>query len=274
MPPSPGRRRLLAFGAVLLILFAAVSFLMFNLQSQFIFPTHAVGPAGPLPRGAQRLRLETGDGDTLHGVHIPPARKGGDGTLILSFAGNAWNSQEAASYIHQIYPQLDVVGFHYRGYRPSTGEPSADALMDDSLLVHDYAIERIKPKRVVAVGFSIGTGVAAHLSSKRGLDGLILVTPFDSLKAVAAGHYPFLPVAQLFRHEMDSTAALATTDVPTAIIAAAQDTLIVPARTDALRKAVRNLAYDETIPGAGHNDIYHRSAFQDAMQAALVAVTD
>ncbi|MEO5773178.1 MAG: alpha/beta fold hydrolase [Sphingomicrobium sp.] len=258
--------------AAALVLYAVV-LLMFSLQTHFIFPTHAVGPAGPLPKGAERLKLDTPDGETLHGMHIRPLHGNGDGTLILSFAGNAWNSQEAASYIHQIYPDVDVIGFHYRGYRPSTGEPSADALLDDAVLVHDFAVDRLKAERVVAVGFSIGTGVAAHLASQRKLDGLILVTPFDSLKAVAAGHYPLLPIGALFRHEMDSVAALKKISTPTAIIAAENDSLIMPARTEALRKAVKTMSYDETIPGAGHNDIYHRSAFKDAMREALAAVT-
>jgi pimeloyl-ACP methyl ester carboxylesterase len=267
------KRALLSLTAGVVFLYAAFTLLMFNLQTHFIFPIHAVGPAGPAPRGTEKLSLATPDGETLHGVHIPPSAKGGDETLILSFAGNAWNSQEAASYIHQLYPQLHVIGFHYRGYRPSTGEPSAKALLDDASLVYDFAVERLKPKRVVAVGFSIGTGVAANLASKRSLDGLILVTPFDSLKAVAAGHYPFLPVAALFSHEMDSAAALKRSNVPTAIIAGEHDSLVVPARTDALRKAVKNLSYDETISGAGHNDIYQRSAFHEAMRDALAAVT-
>ena len=263
---------LLSLTAVL-VLFAASTLLMFNLQTQFIFPTHAVGPAGPMPQGTDVLTLETPDGETLRGVHIPPSKPGGDDTMILTFAGNAWNSQEAASYVHQLYPDADVVGFHYRGYRPSTGEPSAKSLFADALLVHDFAAERVKPKRTVAVGLSIGSGVASHLAGKRSLAGLILVTPFDSLQAVASGHYPFLPVETFFQHEMNSVEALGKTTVATAIIAAEQDTLIVPARTEGLRKAAKNLRYDRTISGAGHNDIYRRSAFHQAMHEAITALT-
>ena len=45
---------------------------MFDLQTHFIFPTHAVPRAGPLPRGAQQLGLETPDGATLRGLLLPP----------------------------------------------------------------------------------------------------------------------------------------------------------------------------------------------------------
>jgi uncharacterized protein len=243
---------------------------MFDFQTQIMFPTHAVAPPGPLPRGTERRSIRTADGDTLQGVHIPGSTSG-DKTLILGFAGNAWNSEDASTFLHQIYPDADVVAFHYRGYRPSTGSPSAEALIADAPLVYDHAHELVAPKRTVAVGFSIGSGVAATLAQKRPLDGLILVTPFDSLKAVASGHYPFLPVGALFQHDIDAAAALKRSKVPTAIIAGADDSLIVPRRTDALRAAVGNLVFDRTIRGAGHNDIYYNPQFHAAMHEALDA---
>jgi pimeloyl-ACP methyl ester carboxylesterase len=246
---------------------------MFDFASQAIFPTHAVGAAGPLPPSAERLQIATDDGKHLHGVHVPPTRRSpGPKTLILGFAGNAWNSQDAATYLHQIYPGTDVVAFHYRGYRPSTGTPSADALIADAPLVHDAAVERLKPQRTIAVGFSIGTGVAAQLATQRPVDGLILVTPFDSLKAAAADLYPMLPVSLLFHHEMDSAAALKGSTVPVALIAAAEDRLIGPARTQGLRNSLRNIVFDRTIDRAGHNDVYDRSDFHRAMHEALAAI--
>jgi pimeloyl-ACP methyl ester carboxylesterase len=248
---------------------------MFDLQTQFMFPTHAVAPPGPLPRGSERVTVPASGGDELHGVHVPPvAGSTGERTLILGFAGNAWNADDAATFLHDLYPSADVVAFHYRGYRPSTGTPSAEALLEDAPLVYDFAVGRVRPKRTIAVGFSIGTGVAAGLAGERPLDGLILVTPFDSLKAVASGHYPFLPIGMLFRHDMDAAAALKRSKVPTAIIAAQHDSIIPPPRTEALRPSVGNLVFDRTIPGAGHNDIYNRSGFRRAMDEALQAVTE
>lgn len=243
-------------------------------QDEIIFPTHMVGPPAPLPPSAERLQVSTPDGEALHGVHVPPALAvSRTRTLIVGFGGNAWNGDDVATYLHGVFPQADVVVFHYRGYRPSTGKPSAKALLEDAPLVFDAAVERVKPDRTVVAGFSIGSGVAAGLAKRRSPAGLILVTPFDSLKTVASDAYPWLPVGLLFRHEIDTAAALRGSNVRVALVAAERDEIIPPARTEALRRHVPNLVFDRTIAGAGHNDIYARDEFQQAMRQALEAVS-
>jgi hypothetical protein len=242
---------------------------MFGFQSHLIFPTHAVAPAGPLPTGAERLSLKTADGNELVGIHIPADRSDEEPILILGFGGNAWNAQDVAQYLHELFPDDEVVAFHYRGYAPSTGSPSSEALIADAPLVFDFAIERMQSKHVVAVGFSIGSGVAASLAAVRRLDGLILVTPFDSLKAVAQSMYPWLPIGPFFEHEIDAVSALEKVKAPVAIVAAERDEIVPSDRTDALRKRVPNLVFDRTIAKAGHNDIYARSDFHEAMREAM-----
>lgn len=243
-------------------------------QDELLFPTHAVAPPDPLPPGAERLSVDVPGGEQLHGVHIAPAKAGkGPRTLVLGFGGNAWNGDDVASYLHELYPQAHVVAFHYRGYAPSTGRPSADALVADAPLVLDAAIERVRPKRVVAVGFSIGSALAASLAKRSEVDGAILVTPFDSLRAVARDLYPWLPVGILFRHELNAAGFLEGSDIPVALVAAGRDEIIPAKRTQALREKVPNLVFDRTV-AAGHNDIYARSDFQAAMREALAAVSD
>jgi uncharacterized protein len=245
---------------------------MFGFQSQLIFPTHAVPAAGPLPPGAERLSVATDDGKMLHGVLIPADEPDHQRILVLGFGGNAWNGQDVAEYLHELFPERDVVAFHYRGYAPSTGLPSGEALIADAPLVYDAIIERVDPARVVVVGFSIGSGIAARLVTARKPDGLILVTPFDSLKEVAQAMYPWLPIGPFFEHEIDAASALRDTDIPVAIVAAQRDEIIPSSRTAALRAVVQNLAFDRTIARAGHNDIYARSDFHEAMREAFAAV--
>ena len=249
-----------------------LTFAMFEFQTSLIFPVDAVPRAGPLPRGAERLSLKTPDGNTLAGIHIPPDEPAKERTLIVGFGGNAWNAQDVAEYLHELFPDEDVVTFHYRGYSPSTGSPSAEALIADAPLVYDLATAKLKPQGIVAVGFSIGSGLAAQLAAKRRVDGLILVTPFDSLRAVAQSMYPWLPIGPLFQHQIDAAGALHGNRVPVAIVAGERDEIVPSERTDALRRQVPNLVFDRTIGRAGHNDIYARSDFQEAMREGLAQI--
>jgi uncharacterized protein len=242
---------------------------MFEFQAQLIFPTHAVPASGPLPRGAEQLSLKTSGGYDLAGIHIPPDVAIRERTLILGFGGNAWNAQDVAEYLHELFPGQDVIVFFYRGYSPSQGTASADSLIADAPLIYDFALERVKPKRVIGIGFSIGSGIVAELAAKRRLDGLILVTPFDSLKAVAQSIYPWLPIGPFFGHEINAALAIERVRVPVAIIAAQRDEIVPAERTDSLRRHIPRLVFDRTIEGAGHNDIYVRSEFQQSMREAL-----
>jgi hypothetical protein len=261
---------------IAVVVYVAVVALMFAAQTWLIFPTNLVAPfiAG-LPVDAARLDITTADGARLHGLHIPTARAvPGEKVMVLGFGGNAWNAESNAILLHEVFPNAEVVVFYYRGYRPSTGRPSAAALLADASVIYDQAIAAIGPARVVAVGFSIGAGVAAHLASQRPIDGLILVTPFDSLEAVARAHYPWAPVGWLLRHRMSSIDFLRGLAIPVAVVAAAQDTIVPPARTDGLRRHIAGLVLDRTIPGAGHNDIYRHPAFRPAMAEALSRIRE
>lgn len=257
--------------------YAAIALLLFFSQTRLIFPRGMVmPPAGPLPPGAERLWLDTPDGDRLAGLRIPAVGNPADDPpplTILGFGGNAWHADALAIYLHELYPAAGIVAFHYRGYAPSTGSPSARALRADAPLIYDHVAGDgdggRAPGRIVVVGFSLGAAVAAHLAAERPVAGLILVSPFDSMADLAQGHYPWLPARLLLRHRLPTIDFARRVRAPTALIAAADDTIVPPERTDPLRGAFANLVLDRTIAGTDHITIYHDPAFEAAMVAAL-----
>src|SRR4028119_485330 len=118
----------------------------------------------------------------------PRAPAGRGAPPLLGVAGSAWKAEAMALYLHGLFPDREVAAFHYRGYAPSTGRPSAQALLADSVLVFDRLQQAHASGRgVVAVGFSIGAGVAAHLARHRPVAGLGLRPPSAPLGARAPG---------------------------------------------------------------------------------------
>ena len=49
-------------------------------------------------------------------------------------------------------------------------------MLADAVTIFDYVQHALAPERVIAVGFSIGSGVVAYLAQQRPVAGLILVT--------------------------------------------------------------------------------------------------
>jgi len=258
----------LVLGAV--VLYAGLVAAVALVQTKLLFPVQLTAGNRPsLPSSALRLEVKTVDGQRLAGIRLGPAS--GSGPLVLGFGGNAWNAEIMALYLHGVFPESPVVSFHYRGYPPSGGQPSAAALLADSLAIFDH-LQQEQRQPVVAVGFSIGSGVAAHLARRRPVEGLILVTPFDSLAALAGDHFPWAPVRLVLRHHMSPLEDLRQVSAPTALIAAGRDTIVPPQRTEPLRHAARNLVLDRTIREAGHNDLYDRSDFVATMHEALARI--
>ena len=105
----------------------------------------------------------------------------------------------------------------------------------------------------------------------RPVAGLVLVTPFDSLEALARDLYWWAPVGLLLRHRMPTVDFVRGSPVPTALVVAARDTIVPTRRSTALRQAVANLVFEAAVD-AGHNDLYGRPAFAAAMREALARI--
>jgi dienelactone hydrolase len=254
-------------------LYTVIITVMYLAQTWLIFPANLAGLSQvQLPPSAQHLEVRTPKGEALMGVRIPAKGERAQSTsTLIGFGGNAWNAEAMALYLHGLFPDHDVVTFHYRGYAPSRGSPSAEALLSDSLLLFDHLRQSDAGERVIAVGFSIGSGVAAHLARQRPVTGLIMVTPFDSLEALAQSIYWWAPVGLLLRHRMPTIDFVRESHVPTALIVAERDTIVPARRSTPLRAAIANLVLERTID-AGHNDLYDHPAFAAAMREALVKI--
>ena len=254
-------------------LYAAIITAMYFAQTWLLFPAVLAG-AGQveLPAPPQRLEVKTPDGETLVGVRIPSVDSKTEGAAtLLGFGGNAMSADNMALTLHWLFPHRDVVVFSYRGYGPSTGKPSARAVLSDSLTILDRLQQARASQDIVAVGFSLGSAIAAYAARHRPVAGLILVTPFDSLEALARDLYWWAPVRLLLRHQMPTIEFVRGSLAPTALIIAEHDKIVPARRSAPLRRAASNLVFQRTID-AGHNDIYDHVSFVAAMREALATI--
>jgi uncharacterized protein len=254
-----------AYGSIVIFLFFA--------QTLLLFPGMRL-PSARLdqPRAPERLELSTDDGNVLRGMLFAATTGGTD--LVIGFGGNAQDAEMLGQDLATRLPDAHVVVFHYRGYGPSTGQPGEAALLADALRIHDALVERLSPDRTFAVGISLGSAVAAWLSKQRPLAGILLVTPFDSIEAVAKETYFWIPVGLLLRHRFPSVNYMRGNPTPSAVIAAEHDRVVPPRRTAALVKALSNLVFNRTLAGARHATIYEVPAYDETFLAAFAALRE
>ena len=256
---------------MLAVAYAGIVALLYFGQRSLIFRgAHMQSQPLDHPRAPERLELATADGDVLHGMLFRAPAGGAD--LVIGFGGNMQDAEVLGQDLAARLPHADLVVFHYRGYGPSAGRPSEAALYADALAIYDAMALRLQPARIFAVGISLGSGVAAYLSKHRPLAGMVLVTPFDAIEAIAKEQYFWVPVGLLLHERFASVEHMQANRTPVAVIAAEGDRVVKPQRTAALRNQILNLVFDRTLAGASHATINNLPAYGVTFREAFEAL--
>jgi pimeloyl-ACP methyl ester carboxylesterase len=205
MSQQPERRKPVVLSRLLLLLFwallafylAAGAVVSLN-QRWFIYvpPAYTSRQTDLLARMSDLQRWLNSSGEPI-GMKRPSPRQPSEGSVLILY-GNGSCAVNCAHYADDIQKAapFDVFILEYPGYADRPGAPSQRSLTDAA----DEALETLPTNQpVYLVGESLGSGVAAHLAGKypRRIDGLLLLSPFDSLTDVAQYHMPVFPVRLL-----------------------------------------------------------------------------
>ncbi len=231
------------------LVYGALCGLLFLRQRSLLyFPQpHSADAPGEL------LALPMAGGPPEARVLVTVRRRPGPKALIY-FGGNAEAVAGQLPLLEAAFPEHSLYLLHYRGYGGSSGQPSETGLFADALALFDRV--RSDHGQIAVVGRSLGSAVAVHLAAHRPVDRLVLVTPFDSIEAVAARHYPLVPVGLLLQDKYRSSAAAPRIGAPTLLIAAESDEVIPRANSNALLASFRpGVASMVVLPVEGHNAV-------------------
>jgi fermentation-respiration switch protein FrsA (DUF1100 family) len=241
---------------------------LYFMQDKLVYRRDLAGePNYPLPEGTERLELRTADGETIVG-NLVRARRASRG-LVIGFSGNGWNADDCTTFIANRLDDVDVVVFHFRGYAPSGGTPTEQALFADALQIYDTMVKGMAPERVYTFGFSLGSGVAAYLAANRPVSGQLLVTPFDSIEAIAKKRYRGVPVRYLIKNPFRSIEHLRGKPVPTAVVLASNDRIVPRERSERLIESLVDPVLVETIPDSTHVSIYDMVEIDHLLRRSL-----
>jgi uncharacterized protein len=183
--------------------------------------------------------------------------------VILYFGGNAEDVLYTLSTA-QRFNARRVLAANYRGYGATPGKPTQAALFEDALALYDYAVRQpgIDAQHVVVMGRSLGSGVACWVALNRPVRAVVLITPYDSILAVARRQFGFAPLGLLLKHPFPSAQYAARIEAPVLMLAAERDTIVPPAHARALFAAWAGPKELHVFEGVGHNDIDQHPAYE------------
>lgn len=208
-----------------------------------------------------RIELATETGN-LQGWHL--RNNNSQSTIsILYFGGNAEDVVSSLEILSAIGAK-EVFAFNYRGYGLSNGKPSQHALYTDALAIYDHLIEnQAHSEKMLIVGRSLGSAVATYLVSQRETMATILITPLNSMLAMANKLFPYIPNRFLLRHRFDVVNLAPGINTPVHMFIAGNDEIIPSDYSKELYRLWLGDKNHTFIETADHNTITDYPEFLD-----------
>jgi fermentation-respiration switch protein FrsA (DUF1100 family) len=204
--------------------------------------------------------LDTEDGVRIHAWYVPgnPARK-----TLLWFHGNAGNIGDRVEYLKVYHDrwQVNQMLVEYRGYGKSGGTLSEGGTYADGQAAVAYLSRHkgLTPGHLILFGRSLGAAIAVQLATESDCAGLMLESPFTSIRDMARTHYPLLGHLVPLRIRYASIDKIGQIKCPVLILHGDRDNIVPWKHGRRLYEAAREPKRFFTIEGAGHNDILMRA---------------
>lgn len=210
-------------------------------------------------------QLEAAPGVRIYGLVRAP--RDPDAPWLLFFGGNAYDLASSQYVLEEAGGAKDwgLAAFAYRGYDASDGEPSEAALLEDARLEarHLESEHGVKPERLVLIGQSLGSGVAAALASRLSTEGqppagLVLLSPFTAIRDLFEERVPLVPVGWAVRDPFLTRDRIGSVQSPVLLIHGAADRLIPPSHAEKLAAQLGDRAELVLLPERDHNDLWEK----------------
>lgn len=227
---------------------------------QSIYPMPPVRVPSPPPSPLEEVYLDLATGERIVGwayadPALPPGRP-----AVAFFHGNGENLETMRMVgLFEDLGRLRVawIALDYPGYGRSSGQPSEEGLLATSEAALAWMAQRHPGRPHVLCGWSLGAATAIAAASRHPdeVRGLIALSPWTSLAAVARIYFPGFLVQGLLRERYDSLDAAQRIRVPALVIHGERDDIIPVNHGKEVAGALAGPTRWVPVANAGHNDL-------------------
>lgn len=214
--------------------------------------------------------LRSADGTRLCGWLLKPHAPGIHPSVIY-FGGRSEEVSWAVRDAGNMFPDMNVLVMNYRGYGDSHGIPGERQMKEDGLMLYDWlaAHKHVDPARIAVVGRSLGSGVAIQVAAERTVAAVTLITPYDSILAIAKRRFRSIPISLVLKHRFESVKYAVKVSAPVLVLRAEVDDVVPHLHTDQLVSKLKSVMLDQIIPGSDHSSIPYLPETQERIARFL-----
>lgn len=199
-----------------------------GLVGRMTYPAPRFEVPSPPPSPLEEAPLILGDGTRISAwfFSAADARMG-----LIFFHGNGENlgTMLHVNLFERLQElQVSFLAVDYPGYGNSQGTPSEKTLLETAQKCVDWMHQESPDRKIVVCGWSLGAAVAIQTAAANPdrVNGVIALSAWTSLPAVAAEHYPGFLVRWLLDEKYDSISAAQDIKLPVLLIHGIQDRVI------------------------------------------------
>ena len=259
---------------ILLIIIAAVYIaicvLLYLFQEKIIFHPEKVDKNYKFEYNQhfEELFIKTKDNISLNGLlfKTDSSPKG----LIFYLHGNG-GTLTTWGRVAKTYTDLnyDVFILDYRSYGKSEGTISSqDQMFSDIQTVYDNLKTRYAESKIIVLGYSIGTGLAAKLASTNHPKQLILQAPYYSLSDLMRHDFPVIPTF-LLKYKFETDKYIKDCKMPVTIFHGNDDKVIYYESSLKLKELFKPTDKLIILDGQGHNGMTDNLEYKAELKKLL-----
>jgi pimeloyl-ACP methyl ester carboxylesterase len=250
-------------------LYIAVCGLLFFFQEKLIFFPQKLEKdyKFSFQQNFEEISIRTNDNKLLNGILFKADSSKG---LVFYLHGNA-GSLNSWGGVAKTYTDLnyDVFMLDYRGYGKSEGSINSQGqLFDDIQTAYDKMKDKYSEGKIIVLGYSIGTGLAAKLASTNSPRLLILQAPYYSLTDVMRHTYPVIPTL-ILKYRLETDDYIKNCKMPIVIFHGDQDKVIYYGSSLKLKAEFKKQDILITLVGQGHNGMTENPDYKTEIQKIL-----
>ncbi len=233
---------------IILASFAVINIIVyFNQRNYIYFPDNQ--DFDNCPRFAESKKINY-NGTRMYYTEIASE------ILVVYYRGNAGSACDRF-FIKDILKNNGYASIfvEYAGFSNDSRSPSKELILKDVENVNNF-LENIDYEKIIFMGTSLGSSVAAYHQTLRKPDKITLFSAFDKLSNVGKIHFPFLPVRFLLKEEYNASEWLKNYEGKMLLVHGSEDK-ITPIKN--ARKLFESVSSTDKklleIEGENHNSI-------------------